>query len=68
MNYQALTNDSLTTMYEGVRGALAADDALKRRGQEARFRVRGLCASPIWLLFLGRFEFSFNPHRAIVFR
>jgi hypothetical protein len=29
MNYQAFTNDSLTMMYEGVRGALAADDALK---------------------------------------
>ena len=29
MYYQAFTNDSLTMMYEGVRGALAADDALK---------------------------------------
>jgi hypothetical protein len=28
MNYQAFTNDSLTMMYQGVRGALAADDAL----------------------------------------
>jgi hypothetical protein len=27
MNYQAFANDSLTMMYEGVRGALAADDA-----------------------------------------
>jgi hypothetical protein len=27
-------------MYEAVRGALAADDALKRQGQETRFRVR----------------------------
>ena len=40
MNYQAFTNDSLTMMYEGIRGALAADDALKRQGMEARFRVR----------------------------
>ncbi len=40
MNYQAFTNDSLTMMYEGVRGALAADDALKAGGEAPRFRVR----------------------------
>jgi hypothetical protein len=40
MNYQAFTSDSLTMMYEGIGGALAADDALKRQGMEARFRVR----------------------------
>ena len=40
MNYQAFTNDSLTVLYEAVRGALAADEALKRQGMEARFRVR----------------------------
>ena len=40
MNYQAFTNDSLTMMYEGIRGAMAADDALKRQGMEIRFRVR----------------------------
>ncbi len=40
MNYQAFTNDSLTMMYEGVRGALAADDALKAQGEGPRFRVR----------------------------
>ena len=34
MNYQAFTSESLTMMYEGVRGALAVDDALKRKGQE----------------------------------
>ena len=28
MYYQAFTNDSLTMMYEGIRGALASDDAL----------------------------------------
>jgi hypothetical protein len=39
MNYQAFTNDSLTMMYEGIRGALAADEALKRQDIEARFRV-----------------------------
>ena len=40
MNYQAFTNDSLTMMYEGIRGAMAADDALERQGMEIRFRVR----------------------------
>ncbi len=40
MNYGAFTNDSLTMMYEGVRGALAADDALKAQGDEPRFLVR----------------------------
>jgi hypothetical protein len=40
MNYQSFTNDSLTMMYEGIRGAMAADDALKRQGMEIRFRVR----------------------------
>jgi hypothetical protein len=29
MNYQAFTNESLTMMYEAVRGALAADDSLE---------------------------------------
>jgi hypothetical protein len=45
MNYQAFTNDSLTMMYEGIRGALAADDALARQGTEIRFRVR---ETPEW--------------------
>ena len=45
MNYQVFTSASLTMMYEGVRGALAADDALKQQGQETRFRVR---ETPEW--------------------
>jgi len=45
MNYQAFTNDSLTMMYEAIRGAMAADDALKRQGMEIRFRVR---ETPDW--------------------
>jgi hypothetical protein len=45
MNYQAFTNDSLTMMYEGVRGALASDDALIGLGEEPRFRVR---ETPEW--------------------
>jgi hypothetical protein len=40
MNYQAFTNDSITMMYEGIRGALAADDGLSGLGEEPRFRVR----------------------------
>jgi hypothetical protein len=40
MNHGAFTNDSLTMMYEVVRGALDADDTLKARGEEIRFRVR----------------------------
>ncbi len=45
MNYQAFTNDSLTMMYEGVRGALASDDELSGFGEECRFRVR---ETPEW--------------------
>jgi hypothetical protein len=44
-NYQTFTNDSLTMMYEGIRGALTADDALKRQDTETRFRVR---ETPEW--------------------
>jgi hypothetical protein len=45
MNYQAFTNNSLAMMYEAIRGALAADDALKGQGDEPRFRVR---ETPEW--------------------
>jgi len=45
MDYQAFTNDSLTMMYEAVRGALAADDALHRQGIATQFRVR---ETPEW--------------------
>lgn len=45
MNYQAFTNDSLTMMYEAVRGALAADDAQEKQHAEPRFRVR---ETPDW--------------------
>jgi hypothetical protein len=40
MNYPAFTNDNLTMMYEGIRGALVADDALSGLGEKPRFRVR----------------------------
>jgi hypothetical protein len=45
MNYQMFMNDSLTMMYEAIRGALAADNALKRGGLAIRFRVR---ETPEW--------------------
>ena len=53
MNYQAFTNDSLTMMYESVRGALAADEALKRQGMGTRFRVR---ETPDWKLHAAELE------------
>jgi hypothetical protein len=53
LNYQAFTNDSLTMMYEGIRGALAADDALTRQGMETRFRVR---ETPEWKLHAADLE------------
>ena len=40
MDYEAFSNDSLTMMYEAVRGALAADDAVEQGGGEPRFKVR----------------------------
>ena len=39
MDYRAFTNSILTMMYEGIRGALAADDALEK-DREPPFRVR----------------------------
>jgi len=53
MNYQAFTNDSITTMYEVIRGALDADDTLKARGEEIRFRVR---ETPEWKKFAADLE------------
>jgi hypothetical protein len=53
MNYQAFTNDSLTMMYEGIRGALAADETLKEQGEEPRFRVR---ETPDWKKHAGNLE------------
>jgi len=53
MNYQAFTNDSLTMMYEGIRGALASDDALTGLAEESRFRVREI---PEWKKHAGNLE------------
>jgi hypothetical protein len=53
MNYQAFTNDSLTMMYEGIRGALASDDALAGLGEEPKFRVRETAE---WKMHAGNLE------------
>lgn len=45
MDYQAFTNESLTMMYEAVRGALGADDAVERQDGEPKFKVRDM---PEW--------------------
>ncbi len=45
MNFQALTNASLSLMYHAVRGALVVDDALGELGKECRFCVR---VTPDW--------------------
>ena len=45
MNYRAFNNDSLTMMYEGVRAALASDDAQAAIGEDRRFRIR---ETPDW--------------------
>ena len=53
MNYQAFTNASLTMKYEGIRGALASDDALTAQGEETRFRIR---ETPDWKQHAGNLE------------
>jgi hypothetical protein len=45
MNYQAFTHDSLVMMYEGIRGALAVDDATEKDHGAPPFRVR---ETPDW--------------------
>ena len=41
MNYQAFTNYSLTMMYEGIRGALVADDEFSRLGGDPQVPCSG---------------------------
>jgi hypothetical protein len=53
MNYDAFTNDSLTMMYEAIRGALASDDALEGLGEQPRFRIR---ETPEWTKHAGQLE------------
>jgi hypothetical protein len=53
VNYSAFTNESLTMMYEGIRGALDADDALEGDHREPLFRVRN---TPDWKKHAGALE------------
>jgi hypothetical protein len=53
MDYQGFTNDSLVKMYDGVREALAADEAFGEFGGEGRFRVR---QTPGWKLHAADLE------------
>jgi hypothetical protein len=53
MDYEAFTNESLTMMYEGIRGALRADDDLQSDGRDPRFRVR---QTPEWKRHAARLE------------
>ena len=53
MYYEGFTNDSLIKLYEGVREALAADEAFTEIGGEGRFRVR---KTPAWKLHAADLE------------
>ena len=53
MDYQGFTDDSLIKMYEGVREALADDEAFRELGGEGRFRVR---KTPAWKLHAADLE------------
>jgi hypothetical protein len=53
MDYQGFTDDSLIKMYEGVREALADDEAFGELGGEGRFRVR---KTPAWKLHAADLE------------
>ena len=53
MDYQGFTNDCLVKMYEGVREALADDEAFREVGGEGRFRVR---KTPAWKLHAADLE------------
>ena len=53
MDYQGFTDDSLVKMYEGVREALADDEAFREIGGKGRFRVR---KTPAWKLHAADLE------------
>jgi hypothetical protein len=53
MDYEAFTNESLTMMYEGIRGALRADDAMQRDARDPPFRIR---QTPEWKKHAARLE------------
>ncbi|MEO8320589.1 MAG: hypothetical protein ABI561_19935 [Bradyrhizobium sp.] len=53
MNYREFNNASLTMMYEGIRHALASDDALEGLGEKPSFQIR---ATPEWKRHGGELE------------
>ena len=53
MDYRTFTNDSLTMMYEGIRGALASDDAQEAEGDQPRFGIR---ETPDWRVHAANLE------------
>ena len=53
MDYRTFTNDSLTMMYEGIRGALASDDAQKAEGDQPRVGIR---ETPDWRVHAANLE------------
>ena len=53
MDYEGFTDDSLVKMYEGVREALADDEAFRQIGGEGRYRVR---KTPAWKLHAADLE------------
>ena len=62
MNYQAFTNESLTMMYEAVRGALAADDSLEGLCEEPKFKVRD---TPEWKTHNAQTRNAFQRDRLV---
>ncbi len=53
MDYPTFTDDSLTLMYESIRGALASDDSQKAQRDQPRFRIR---ETPAWREHAGDLE------------
>ena len=53
MYYEGFTDDSLIKMYDGVREALADDEAFREIGGKGRFRVR---KTPAWKLHAADLE------------
>jgi hypothetical protein len=53
MDFSALTNQSLTLLYEAVRGGLAADDAAEEEGKEPPFKIRDTAA---WMTHVAGLE------------
>jgi hypothetical protein len=53
INIDAISHVLITLMYEAIRGAMTADDAITRKGTETRFRIR---ETPEWKLHAADLE------------